>query len=40
MNRLYQKQWHGIPFSSFTEISSKVSGCKFYDKFYREFLKI
>ena len=40
MKRLYQKQWHGIPFSSFTEISSKkLADSEFYDKYYREFFK-
>ena len=40
MKRLYQKQWHGIPFSSFAEISSKkLADSEFYDKFYREFFK-
>ena len=40
MKRLYQKQWHGIPFSSFAELSSeKLADSEFYDKFYREFFK-
>jgi len=38
MHKLYQEQWHGIPFSSFADISAEdIAGPDFYARFYEEF---
>ncbi len=38
MRKLYQKEWFGIDFNSFTEFDSKnVADVVFYDRFYDEF---
>lgn len=38
MRRLYQKEWFGIPFSSFSGMSRRhMAGKDFYDKFYDKF---
>jgi ubiquinone/menaquinone biosynthesis C-methylase UbiE len=40
MRLLYETEWQGIPFASFTEVSStKVADAKFYDAFYRVFFQ-
>lgn len=40
MRRLYQKNWFGIDFKSFTTLDSKkIADAVFYDKFYDEFYK-
>ena len=38
MIKLYQNQWHGIKFSSFSKCDSKnIPSKEFYDKFYKNF---
>ncbi len=39
MRKLYQTEWHGIPFESFTEMSSKPAGVDFYRRFYAVFFE-
>ncbi len=39
MRKLYQTEWHGIPFESFTEMSSKPAGVDFYRRFYEAFFE-
>ncbi len=40
MRRLYQTEWHGIPFKSFTKMdSTKVADPLFYKTFYRVFFQ-
>ena len=40
MEKIYQRQWHGINFNSFAEISENhMAGSKFYEKFYETFFK-
>lgn len=40
MKRMYQSQWHRIPFASFTTMSSKkIAGVDFYSDFYKRFFK-
>lgn len=40
MKKLYQKEWFGIPFKSFSALDSKrIAGGSFYDKFYNEFYR-
>lgn len=40
MKKMYQAQWHKIPFSSFTTVSSKkIAGADFYSDFYNRFFK-
>lgn len=41
MRKLYQKEWFGIQFKSFSKLSSKdLADSKFYARFYEEFYKI
>lgn len=38
MKKFYQKEWHKIPFYTFTEPrEDKLAGADFYKKFYKEF---
>lgn len=40
MRKLYQTEWHGIPFESFVKISSsKLADASFYSAFYDAFFK-
>lgn len=40
MERMYEKEWFGIPFSRFARLDPKeMAGISFYDKFYDEFYK-
>jgi len=40
MRKLYQREWHGIAFESFTKISStKLADSAFYSPFYKVFFK-
>ena len=40
MQKLYQKEWFGIDYKSFTVLDSKkVADVSFYDRFYDEFYK-
>ncbi len=40
MQKIYQLDWFGIPFDSFTQISdTKIAGSEFYEAFYVEFYK-
>lgn len=40
MIKLYQKDWHGIDFCTFTECDpNKIAGIEFYDKFYKSFFQ-
>lgn len=40
MIKMYQKDWHGIEFTNFSQCDSeKIAGKDFYDKFYKNFFK-
>lgn len=40
MRKLYETEWHGIPFSSVTTVSSqRLADVQFYRRFYEEFFK-
>lgn len=40
MRKLYQTQWHGIHFNSFTKMSSiELAGASFYASFYKTFFE-
>ncbi len=39
MRKLYQTEWHGIPFASFAEMSSNPAGADFYERFYAAFFE-
>ena len=40
MRKLYQKQWFGIQFSSFSDLSSRnLASSEFYARFYEEFFR-
>ena len=38
MIKMYQKDWHGIEFTNFSQCDpEKIAGKDFYDKFYENF---
>ncbi len=40
MIKMYQKEWHGIEFNSFTKCDEKnIATAEFYDKFYKIFFQ-
>jgi hypothetical protein len=40
MRKFFQTEWHGIPFSTFSELSeSRIAGGEFYEAFYGELFR-
>ena len=40
MKQVFQKDWHDIPFASFTEMSQDApAGAEFYESFYKVFFE-